>query len=291
MSARIPRLAKGLAALALLVLLLSSARAQDDSRRKQEILLDELPARVVSDAPFQILAKSTSGLSVAFEVVDGPAVMDGKKVRLTGAPGLVIIRATQKGNLVFAPAAPTERVFAVKAKPFPPSIEIQPSSTSGGVGEQLTLTAAAKGEPTPAYQWLHDGAVVSGATGPSLVIMSLTTQDTGFYQLLATNDLGSVKSTSVQVSVGKRRQSINFPAQPSVVSGQSVSLNATATSGLPVEYKIVSGTAILTANTLTLQQGTVLVEADQAGDSNYEAAVPAMQSFSMMPSSQGARFP
>jgi len=60
MTAWIPRLAKGLAALALLVLLLHSASAQDDSRRKQEILLDELPARVVSDAPFQIIAKSTA---------------------------------------------------------------------------------------------------------------------------------------------------------------------------------------------------------------------------------------
>jgi hypothetical protein len=291
MTAWIPRLAKGLAALALLVLLLHSASAQDDSRRKQEILLDELPARVVSDAPFQIIAKSTSGLPVALEVVDGPAVMDGKKVRLTGAPGLVIVRATQKGDITFAPAVPAERVFSVRPKPFPPSIEIQPSPASGGVGEQLTLTAAAKGEPAPAYQWLHDGAAVSGATGPTLVIMSLTAQDTGFYQLLATNDLGSAKSTSVQVSVGKRRQSINFPSQPTAVSGQTISLNATATSGLPVEYKVVSGTAILTANTLTLQQGTALVEADQPGDSNYEAAVPVVQTFSMMPSSSGARFP
>ena len=149
MTAWIPRLAKGLAALALLVLLLHSASAQDDSRRKQEILLDELPARVVSDAPFQIIAKSTSGLPVALEVVDGPAVMDGKKVRLTGAPGLVIVRATQKGDITFAPAVPAERVFSVRPKPFPPSIEIQPSPASGGVGEQLTLTAAAKGEPMP----------------------------------------------------------------------------------------------------------------------------------------------
>jgi hypothetical protein len=281
----------GLAALASFVLASPSAAAQEDGRRKQEIQMGELPARVVTDAPFEITGKSTSGLTVAFEVVDGPAVMDGKKIRLTGAPGLVIVRATQKGNLTFAPAAPAERVFSVRAKPFPPSIEIQPSPLTAGIGEEVVLSAAAKGEPLPSYQWRHDGMAVSGATGPRLVIPSLSMQDAGSYDVVVTNDAGTATSYSVKVSVGKRRQSILFPSQPALAAGQSVPLTASATSGLPVIYRLVSGTAVLSSSTLTLQQGTVTVEADQPGDASYEAAAPVMQTFATTPNATGAQFP
>jgi hypothetical protein len=186
---------------------------------------------------------------------------------------------------------PVERVIAVRPKPFPPTIDIQPTSATGGVGDRITLTAVARGEPIPTCQWRHDGISVSSANGATLVISSLSSEDAGSYMMTATNDLGSVTSNPVRVSVGKRTQSISFPSQPSAYSGQAIALNATATSGLPVEYKVVSGTAILTSNSLTLQQGSVMIEADQRGDSSYEAAAPVVQSFNLTPGSTGTRLP
>jgi hypothetical protein len=132
---------------------------------------------------------------------------------------------------------------------------------------------------------------VSGATSPTLTIRSLSLQDTGSYQLLATNDVGTARSVSVRISVGKRSQSISFPTPQSVVAGQTVTLNASASSGLPVEYKLVSGAALLTSNTVVPQQGIVVIEADQRGDANYDAAPPAMQTINMMPGSPGTRIP
>ncbi|HZZ20736.1 MAG TPA: immunoglobulin domain-containing protein [Opitutaceae bacterium] len=291
MNARIPRLATGLAALAAFVLLPSRASSQEDARRKQEIQMAELQPRVVTDAPSELPGRATSGLPVTFEVIDGPAVMDGKKLRLTGVPGLVILRATQKGNATFLPAVPAERLLIVRARPFAPAIEIQPSPVSAGMGEQAVLSAAAKGEPQPSYQWRRDGMPVSGATGPRLVIATLSPQDAGSYDVVVSNDLGSVTSASVRLSVGKHAQSINFPFQSAVMAGQSLPLNATSTSGLPIEYRLLSGSAVLTSSTLTLQSGTVVVEADQRGDASYEAAVPVIQTFSTIPSPNGTRLP
>src|SRR5262249_12807298 len=59
-------------------------------------------------------------------------------------------------------------------------------------------------------------------------------------------------------------------------------LNATASSNLAVSYRIVSGPASIANNILTITgAGVVTVEASQAGDSNYAAATPVVQSFTV----------
>lgn len=72
-------------------------------------------------------------------------------------------------------------------------------------------------------------------------------------------------------------QTITFPQPANLVIGgpTSIVLNATSTSGLPVTYSIVSGTATINGSTLTVTgTGAVLVEADQAGNVNFLAAPP-----------------
>ncbi|WP_169513390.1 Ig-like domain-containing protein [Flexithrix dorotheae] len=60
-------------------------------------------------------------------------------------------------------------------------------------------------------------------------------------------------------------------------------LSATASSGLPVSFSIVSGPATVSGNTVSLtgQAGTVTVRASQAGDANYQAASDVDQSFNV----------
>jgi len=283
-------LALGLAAMAALSFLAPRSLAED-LRRKQEILLGELPSRLASDAPFEPVAKATSGLHVTFEVIDGPAVMDGKNVKLTGSTGLVIVRATQKGDITFQPAVPAERAFAVVAGPFAPSIEVQPVSAQVGVGDQVLLFVEAKGEPMPTYQWRKNGAAVREGGGSKLVINSASPEDAGSYDVVASNDSGRAVSAIARVTVGRRRQVINFPSQGSVISGQSVPLLASASSGLPVEYHVVAGVGTLSGSNLTPQQGSVVVEADQGGNANYEAAAPVTQTFLVTPNATGVHFP
>ena len=77
-------------------------------------------------------------------------------------------------------------------------------------------------------------------------------------------------------------QAITFPPIPDQLLGAQVSLQATTSSGLPVTYTLVSGPATLSGSTLTLTGlGTVTVEADQAGNSTYQAAAPVTVSFAV----------
>ncbi|HEY0306888.1 MAG TPA: FG-GAP-like repeat-containing protein, partial [Acidobacteriaceae bacterium] len=69
-------------------------------------------------------------------------------------------------------------------------------------------------------------------------------------------------------------QTITFPQPASpAYAGTSVTLTASSTSGLPVTYTVVSGPATVSGTTLTYTgPGTVVVQADQAGDAAYFAA-------------------
>jgi hypothetical protein len=273
-----------LSALAALAALAPRARA-DDARKKQEIIFPELKARTVDDAPFLLVAKATSGLPVAFQVISGPAVLDGKKISLTGAPGLVIIRASQEGNPAFAPAVDAERVLVVNSRPAAPKIVLQPAGASVAIGEPVVLTVGVSGEPEPALQWRKDGSPIAGAQARSFSIPAASQSDAGSYDVLASNSAGRAASARALVSVGKRRQTISFQAPGNTVAGQPVTLSAFASSGLPVQFSVSSGVAMLSGGILTAQAGTVTVEATQQGDSTYEAAAPVTQTLTFAPNS------
>ncbi|HEX7330065.1 MAG TPA: cadherin-like domain-containing protein [Pyrinomonadaceae bacterium] len=76
-------------------------------------------------------------------------------------------------------------------------------------------------------------------------------------------------------------QTITFGALANKIFGDApFTLNATASSGLPVSFSIVSGPATIFGNTLTITGiGTVVVRASQEGNENYSAAIPVEQSF------------
>ncbi|HEY0794348.1 MAG TPA: MBG domain-containing protein [Acidisarcina sp.] len=80
-------------------------------------------------------------------------------------------------------------------------------------------------------------------------------------------------------------QRIDVP--PAVASvGAPVTLTATATSGLPVLFKVVSGPGTLSGNQLTASQtGTIVVEADQPGTSTVLPAAPVQTSIPVMAAS------
>ncbi len=76
-------------------------------------------------------------------------------------------------------------------------------------------------------------------------------------------------------------QSITFPniGNRRLADG-SVTLSATATSGLPVSYVVMEGAAAVSGSILTLTGlGQVIIQATQAGDATYAPAAPLTQSF------------
>jgi hypothetical protein len=63
----------------------------------QVITWATVPSKSHGDGPFNVSASSSSGLSVSYEVLSGPATIAGAKVTLTGG-GTVVLRASQAGN-------------------------------------------------------------------------------------------------------------------------------------------------------------------------------------------------
>lgn len=74
-------------------------------------------------------------------------------------------------------------------------------------------------------------------------------------------------------------QTVSFNSPSNKTYGDApFDLNATATSGLPVSFKIVSGPATLSGNTITITgAGDVVIEASQGGNASYNAAPTVVQ--------------
>jgi Domain of unknown function (DUF1929)/GEVED domain/HYR domain len=93
-----------------------------------------------------------------------------------------------------------------------------------------------------------------------------------------------VKVVEGVVNPGLTAQSISFPAVADrAVGSVPFVLGASATSGLPVSYRVVSGPAGVAGSTVTLSgaAGTVTIEATQAGNGQFQPAPPVQRSFTV----------
>ena len=79
----------------------------------QAISFPQIPHHLTTDPPFALQATATSGLGVLFEVISGPATLNGNMLTLIGDEGEVVIEATQPGNGTFDPADPVINSFMV----------------------------------------------------------------------------------------------------------------------------------------------------------------------------------
>lgn len=89
-------------------------------------------------------------------------------------------------------------------------------------------------------------------------------------------------TNTVFITVMKANQVISFPTiPPQTINAPPILLSASASSGLPVVYTLISGPALLAGNLLSVgsSPGQVVVRAEQAGNSNYIAAPNVDQSF------------
>jgi hypothetical protein len=96
----------------------------------------------------------------------------------------------------------------------------------------------------------------------------------------------TMATAMVSLSVDKANQTITFGTIGNLAAGDSVSLTATASSGLGASLALVSGPAILSGNVLTATNaGTAVIQATQAGNTNYNAAPVVTQSINVLPPS------
>ena len=82
-----------------------------------------------------------------------------------------------------------------------PVILQQPVNITTNALETAVFSVFAVGEETLTYQWHKDGVAISGATGSSLTLASVTTADEATYTVRVTNGSGNVLSAGATLSV------------------------------------------------------------------------------------------
>lgn len=86
---------------------------------------------------------------------------------------------------------------------FDASCPMAPVFTSGFtnqvsfVSRTVQFVSRALGRPEPAYAWRFNGQQLSGQTSPSLTLSNLTVAQSGTYELVASNEVGSVTNTVI----------------------------------------------------------------------------------------------
>jgi hypothetical protein len=124
----------------------------------------------------------------------------------------------------------------------PPSFTSQPAGRTVTNGINLTLTAAASSTTPIAYYWLcngtnlANGGNVSGAATNTLSLTAVTTNNTGDYQLVASNFTGFVTSSVAMLTVGAPPAVSISPASLTLLTGSNAVFTANSGGTAPLGY-------------------------------------------------------
>ena len=86
---------------------------------------------------------------------------------------------------------------------------------------------SATGLPAPTYQWLKDGTNLAGATSASLLLNSVTTNQSGLYTVLVANAAGSVTSAPALLTVTSSLFQPPPPQSSTAIHSTGFALNLT----------------------------------------------------------------
>jgi hypothetical protein len=105
-----------------------------------------------------------------------------------------------------------------------PTITQDPTGTTVSEGVAVTFSVGATAIPTATYLWRFKGNPIDGATGATYTIPAVTAANTGNYDVVVTNPLGSVTSKVAKLTVGVALVNPSFEADtftsfPGYVSG------------------------------------------------------------------------
>ena len=241
----------------------------------------------ISSAPIAISATASSNLPVTFSTTT-PSVcsVSGATVTVTLTGGTCTIAANQVGNSGFAAAPQVTQSFIVNL--YPQTINFQ-WSYAEGVGTSLNFATVASA--SSGLKVTFSSLTPSICTNATLLIAAgtctIAANQAGNYQYAPAPQVtqsfsvlpGSQGLTFTQLS------SQNYGTPPFTVS-------ASASTGLPVTFSsttpsvcTVSGSTVSIVNV-----GTCTIAANQAGNSNYQAAAQVTQSFTVNPEPQTITF-
>ncbi|MHB2009210.1 MAG: beta strand repeat-containing protein, partial [Acidobacteriaceae bacterium] len=183
-------------------------------------------------------------------------------------------------------AASTSPVLTQTVTAAAPTLSVATSGSPSISGASVTFTATISSGPTGTITF-YDGGVSTGTGTISGATATLTTNSlaVGTHSITAgwagNADYSAVTSSAISQVVNPASQTISFAplASPVTYGVAPIALSATATSGLPVTFSVLSGPGTVSGSTLTITgAGTVVVAANQTGNAEYSAAPQVTQS-------------
>ena len=138
----------------------------------------------------------------------------------------------------------TSQPFAVDVL-YRPEFVIEPTDKSVEAGVTVRLAAGVDGNPVPALQWWKDGKGLDGATNAALTLAAVQPGNAGRYQLVASNEVGTVTGREVTVRVAYAPVIGRQPTSVTVDHGRGFELFVEATGEpMPTFQWMFSGQAL-----------------------------------------------
>lgn len=221
-------------------------------------------------------ATASSSLAVTYSLVSGPAALAGDQLTITGV-GQIEVEATQLGDADFNAAVAVTKTFT----PSKASLTITSDDhkiTFGDALPGLTITYAG---------FIGSDAIGDLDTEPSISTTATAISDAGNYLITLSGGADSNYSYSFQdgtLTINQAAQTINFAtiADIDLATTSTVSLVATSSSGLIVDFSLTQGDGTISGTTLTANTtGIFTLEATQAGNTNYATATTFSQTFNV----------
>jgi len=234
-------------------------------------------------------ATASSGLTVTYNTTTGSVCsISGTTINYLTS-GTCTINAHQAGNANYNAAANVQQNISVgKASQTITVFNAPSSGTFGGTG---SLSGTASSGLTVTFS--SNTSNVCTVSGSTVTYVGTGTCIVQADQAGDSNHYTAAAPSTKSFSVIAASQTISWPTAPS--SGQvgiGASLSATASSGLTVTFTSTTPSVCTVSGTSVtyLTPGTCIINADQAGNSNYNAAPTVTDSFTVTKQSQTITF-
>jgi len=242
----------------------------------------------LADANFA--ASNGSGATVLLAQLTQTATAPPTAISLPAGTGTHLVEASYPGDLNFLDSVSAQIGLAAPIGSESQTITFVNPGTQT-YGTPLTLSATASSGLAVSFGSMTTPVcTVSGNTVTFVIAGTCTIQAIQ----LGNNTYAAATPVSQSFTVNHEAQTITFPAIPTttLVTG-SVTLNATASSGLPVSYASTNtSVCTVSASTVTLLSiGTCGIWATQAGNGDFSAAPEVGHAFAVTTAAQTITFP
>lgn len=250
------------------------------SKADQTISFEEISTKVFGES-FNLEATVSSNLPLTYSVVSGSISISGTTVSIDGT-GVATIAANQVGDENRLAALEVTRSFTIEKANQ--NITVTPIADKLITDDPFEIEATVVSNQPLTYE--VEGPATISETTVTLTGSSGTVTIT-VDQVGNDNYNSASISTSFDVTDNQEAQAIAFSTISDQIFGSSLSLSASASSGLEVTFNVVSGSVTIDDDIVTITgTGSATITADQAGNENFHPAPQISQTFTISKANQ-----